>query len=126
MLVRFGRTMRDALRQPDFRGIIFFLFVLLISGTVFYHLVEHWRILDSLYFSVSTLTTLGYGDLVPKTDLAKIFTMVYVMLGIGTMFSFINRVSSHARRESAVKTLTGIDPYEAISKGVNHFTKKNE
>jgi voltage-gated potassium channel Kch len=38
---------------------------------------------DSLYFSVVTLATVGYGDLAPKTTEGKLFTIVYLLVGIG-------------------------------------------
>lgn len=51
----------------------------LLTGTVVYHLLEDWSWVDSLYFSVVTLTTVGYGDLSPTTDLSKLFTVVYLV-----------------------------------------------
>lgn len=57
--------------------------VILIGGTLFYSHVEKWSYLDSLYFSVITLATVGYGDLHPTTEAAKIFTMFYVFFGVG-------------------------------------------
>jgi len=51
-------------------------------GTVFYHLVEHFAWIDSLYFTVVTLATIGYGDFVPHTTAGKLFTIFYVIIGI--------------------------------------------
>jgi voltage-gated potassium channel len=60
-------------------------------GTVFYHFVEHLKWLDSLYFTVVTLATIGYGDIVPKTDVGKLFTVFYILIGI-TIFVALARV----------------------------------
>jgi hypothetical protein len=58
---------------------------LLAIGTAYYSYQEGWSAVDSFYFSTMTLTTIGYGDLVPATDAGKIFTSFYALFGIGTM-----------------------------------------
>lgn len=64
------------------------LFTLML-GTTFYHFVEHLRWVDSYYFSVVTLATVGYGDIAPKTDAGKIFTTFYILVGVGIITTFI-------------------------------------
>ncbi len=112
MFVRFGRTLRDALREREVRSVLVFLLIILLSGSIFYHLVEKWSYLDSLYFSVTTLSTVGADNISPATIAGKIFTMVYIFLGIGTMLRFINILAAHAKKEGAMHTLLGVDPYE--------------
>ncbi|MDT2754620.1 potassium channel family protein [Enterococcus pseudoavium] len=64
------------------------LFILLI-GTFFYHNVEGMTYLDALYFSVITLATVGFGDLSPQTAVGKIFTIGYVLIGVGILTALI-------------------------------------
>lgn len=45
--------------------------------------VRSWSVVDSLYFSIVTITTTGYGDLLPNTDGAKIFACFYAYFGVG-------------------------------------------
>jgi hypothetical protein len=52
-------------------------------------LVEGWTVLDSLYFGVTTLTTVGYGDMGPSTDGSKIFTALYVFFGVAIVATLI-------------------------------------
>jgi voltage-gated potassium channel Kch len=59
-------------------------------GTVFYHFVERLSWLDSWYFSTITLTTIGYGDITPKTEIGKLFTIFYVLFGVGVIATILN------------------------------------
>lgn len=110
-LIRFVRGLWYGFKDPEFKGLLFFVIILLFSGTVFYTQVEHWRVLDSLYFSVTTLTTIGFGDFSPKTDIGKIFTIFYIFIGIGAILGFINLVAHHTQQN---------DPL------TNRFFKKNQ
>jgi len=51
-------------------------------GAAFYRTVEGFRWLDAYYYVVVTLSTIGYGDFVPKTDAGKIFTIFYIVFGV--------------------------------------------
>ncbi|RYG92149.1 two pore domain potassium channel family protein [Loktanella sp. IMCC34160] len=53
------------------------------GGTVFFHAVEGWSWVDSYFFTVVTLSTVGYGNLVPVTVMGKIGTTVMIFLGLG-------------------------------------------
>lgn len=55
---------------------------LIAIGTVAYRWLEGWSWVSSFYFTVCTLTTVGYGDLVPTTDLSRMFTAVYALAGV--------------------------------------------
>ena len=102
MLRRFVRAIRDAWKSDEaFRTLLALVVSLLVSGTVFFTLVEGWSVLDSLYFSVTTLTTVGFGDPAPATAAGKIFTIVYIFVGLGVIGGFINVLAKHtfARRK---------------------------
>jgi len=74
-------------------------------GTVSYHLMEHWSWISSFYFSVCTLTTVGYGDLVPTSDLSRLFTALYVLVGVSIAFTAFGIIgSSYLRRSQDLPT----------------------
>lgn len=68
---------------PGFMASYVLLLLLLITGMLFYSNVEKWSYLDSFYFSVTTLATVGYGDLHPTSASSKIFTIFYIFTGVG-------------------------------------------
>ena len=92
----FTVAVRRGLSDPHFRALAFLVLVLLVTGTAFYWRFEDWTLIDSLYFSVITLTTVGYGDLAPSTTPTKVFTIVYVLLGLGILVSFLSVVAGQA------------------------------
>jgi voltage-gated potassium channel len=100
--VRFARAVRRSLKDPEFRSLFALVIALLGAGTLFYWYVEEWSVLDAFYFSAITLTTIGYGDLVPLTAAGKIFTVFYVFAGIGIIVAFgtaIAKASVEQREE---------------------------
>ena len=113
MFRRFLRAIRDAWKSDEaFRVLLALVVSLLVSGTTFFTLVEGWSVLDSFYFSVTTLTTVGFGDPAPTTASGKIFTILYIFVGLGVIGGFINVLAKHtfARRmrgESASKDPKG-------------------
>jgi voltage-gated potassium channel Kch len=64
--------------------------LLIAAGTVIFSLLEDWSIVDSFYFSVVTATTVGFGDITPDTDGAKLFTVVYIIFGISIIGTFLD------------------------------------
>ena len=89
------RTLISFLKDPDYRNLLFTTSFIIAFGSVVYHFLEGWSWINSIYFSVITLTTVGYGDFSPQTDEGKLFTIFYIIIGIGIILSFINTVYNH-------------------------------
>lgn len=96
-LWHFVRAIRRGLADPEFRALCILVGIVLASGTLFYHFVEGMGWIDAFYFCVITLTTVGYGDLSPQTPVGKLFTVVYIFVGLGLLAAFIGYVAQHAR-----------------------------
>ncbi len=95
--VVFLRVLRNALRDPAFRGLAISVALVLALGTAIYPIVEGWSVLDSLYFCVITLTTVGFGDLAPETTAGKIFTILYVFMGLGFIMAFVTTLVQRSK-----------------------------
>ncbi len=69
-------------------------------GTVAFHLLEGWSILDSLYVTVQTLTTVGFGDITPRTGLGRVFATAFMMIGVGVvLYALTSTVQSIVHSE---------------------------
>lgn len=63
---------------------------LIVIGTVVYRLLEDWSWVDSVYFSVVAVTTVGLGGFTPSTDASKLFTVVYILAGVAITTTYLN------------------------------------
>ena len=81
--------------KPLTYGIIYFSYIPLfgILYCIFPCLIKDLTIIDSLYFSVVTLTTLGYGDILPLSPLGKIVVSIQTILGVVTVGLFLNSLA---------------------------------
>jgi len=53
------------------------------TGTAGYHVIEGWSLFDSLYMTVITIGTVGYGETHPLSHAGRVFTMFMIVGGIG-------------------------------------------
>jgi voltage-gated potassium channel len=80
------------------------LALIVAAGTVFFRLVEGWSWLDAYFFTVVTLSTVGYGSLVPATALGKIGTTVFIFMGLGVFAVAIQQFGAFTMRKRAEHT----------------------
>ena len=79
----FSRTLfLDVLFDPRTRPIFIYAAIMIGIGAALFHWLEGWSWLDSLYFVVITLTTIGYGDFSPTMPLTKLITIFYGLNGV--------------------------------------------
>ncbi|MFH1056935.1 MAG: potassium channel family protein, partial [Candidatus Micrarchaeota archaeon] len=64
-------------------------------GALVYYTVEKFSLTDSVYFAATTLTTVGFGDLHPKTTVGKLFTIAYCFFGIGAVFYVLTQAGKY-------------------------------
>jgi voltage-gated potassium channel len=90
-------------------------------GTVVFHHIEGWSILDSLYVTAQTVTTVGFGDLTPRTIWGRAFATVFMLVGVGiVLYALTSAVQSIVQSEM-VATFGRRRLSRKMSKLRNHF-----
>jgi hypothetical protein len=96
----------DLLVDRRTRPIFAYVFIILGVGAALYHWLEGWSWLDSFYFVVITLTTIGYGDFSPTTPLTKLITIFYGLNGVIILLMLFDVVRSARRWELSARPET--------------------
>ena len=71
------------------------IFTLIGIGTISFKIIEDWTWIQSFYFSVTTLTTVGFGDLHPTSDGSRLFTAIYILIGVTIVFGSLGVIGSN-------------------------------
>ena len=96
-----ARAVTAVWRDPETKALPFVAAALLITGTIFYWRSEGWTIIQALYFSVVTLTTVGFGDFTPTSAGTQIFTIIYILTGLGVLVALLSSVAQQYIRQKA-------------------------
>jgi len=62
------------------------LLLVVVAGTIGYRLIEGWSFLDSLYMTITTITTVGFAEVHPMSTAGRIFTIFLLLGGVGAAF----------------------------------------
>ncbi len=100
---------------------LLFLLTIFIVGTFGFHFIEKWGVVDSFYATITTLSTVGYGDFVPRTAEGKFFAVFIIIFGVGTMLYSFGLISETVI-EGRLRGLLGRGKLEKIiGKMSNHY-----
>jgi len=82
------------------------LFIILLSGTLGYMIIEGWGFLDSLYMTVITITTVGFREVGPISPGGEIFTIIIIFSGMG-IIAYILGVFAQAMIDLQLRSIIG-------------------
>ena len=100
------------------RVVLLAVLTAVLLGTAMFHLLEGWSILDSLYVTAQTVTTVGFGDLAPRTASGRAFAVVFMMASVGiVLYALTSTVQSIVHSE----LLTTYGRNRKMSKLRDHF-----
>ena len=82
------------------RVVLLAVFGAILLGTVMFRVLEGWSILESLYVTVQTVTTVGFGDLTPQTPYGRAFAVIFMMVSVGiVLYALTSTVQSIVHSE---------------------------
>lgn len=122
-----AKTLLKALskKEFEFKFLGYILITVVFSFASVLYIAEHGKnenitsFLDAIYWALVTVSTVGYGDISPVTDIGKVIAMVGIVLGIA-MISFVTSVmvSAFAERFDELRTYSSINSLYNLEKVV--------
>jgi voltage-gated potassium channel len=68
--------------------------------------------IEALYFTITTISTVGYGDIVPVTNIGRVFTIILIISGLTIFLSAVTVLSSDFLSERVEKLYSGLSRVE--------------
>ena len=105
----------------QFTYVLILILLYLLIGTITFHYGENWSLLDSLYFCVITITTIGLGDLYPIHN--KMLVFMFSCIGLGLVALLISFLCELISKHSNISVINNIIRYNTHNNilTVDHF-----
>ncbi len=102
---------------------IVFILIIVIIGTVLFHIVEGWDLFNSFYFTSVTMSTIWYWDMAPVTHGGKIIAIIYGFMG-APLFIGLTWLIFQTRFQKLIKH--SIHAYHKEAKEAESLALQNE
>ena len=102
-------------------SILLLLLLVLVTGASGYMTIEGWPFLDSLYMTVITISSVGYGETHPLSDHGRIFTMILIFFGSGILLYSISMITAFVVEGELTDILKRMKMKKTIDGMQGHF-----
>lgn len=120
MLNRFLRAPSHQMTRR-FVGRSLMLVLILVFGTSGFMLIEGGGFLDSLYMTVITITSVGYGEIVHLSGAGRIFNMFLIMIGVGFVVYMFSKITEDVVEGGLRATIGRMRMKKDVGKLRNHY-----
>eukprot|EP00607_Mallomonas_marina_P010651 CAMPEP_0182422546 /NCGR_PEP_ID=MMETSP1167-20130531/8281_1 /TAXON_ID=2988 /ORGANISM="Mallomonas Sp, Strain CCMP3275" /LENGTH=264 /DNA_ID=CAMNT_0024600707 /DNA_START=436 /DNA_END=1230 /DNA_ORIENTATION=+ len=96
----YSLTSRTVVTRGKLKAAVFFLVIMIMIGVLWFMKNEEWSFVTSLYWIISTVSTVGFGDLTPQKESSKVFLIIFIPLSVGlfaTTFALLSVMNRHHR-----------------------------
>lgn len=107
--------------RPNFKRVVVYLAAYLGGGTTCFYAVNNQikgektnGILDSIYFCIVTMTTVGYGDLVPNSVLSKLLACAFVFIGMALAGLFVSKAADYLVEKQEILLVRALHRYQKV------------
>ena len=94
---------------------------LIMLGTIGFHRIEGWTLGESLYMTVTTITTVGYGDFYPTKPSGRTFAIFFMLLSVSTVGFVLSSTIQALVQSEILATFGERRRYREMSRLTNHF-----
>jgi voltage-gated potassium channel len=97
------------------------LVAIVVIGTIGYEVIEGWTLLDAIYMTVTTITTVGFREVHPLSDAGRIFSIVLIIFGVGGALYVLTSVMGYILEGQFGITVGRRRMKNRITRLKNHF-----
>lgn len=92
---RLKKNFDEFIKTNNFNYTLIIILIIVLVGSATISIVENIDIGDAIWWSIVTVTTVGYGEIYPKTTMGRFVASILMILGIGFISSFTSTLSTY-------------------------------
>jgi voltage-gated potassium channel len=108
-LKRGVKPITDVLTKNSFHYVTLITFLLIVVSGILFGWIEHKGINEGVWWAVTTVTTVGYGDLYPESNYGRLFATFLMLIGIGFASVLTGNISSYFVAKDATEEVHDIN-----------------